>query len=57
MVQYLPGPPARMCAVAAVVEYLPCAGHHSAFAAVRVGPVRQRVRMAGPRKRGRWRWF
>ena len=29
MVQYLPGALARMCVVAAIVQYLLCGGHHS----------------------------
>ena len=35
MVQCSPGAPARMCVVAAIVQYLLCGGHHSGSAAVR----------------------
>ena len=39
MVLFLPGPPGRMCSVAAIVQYLLCGGRHSGSAAVRGGPV------------------
>ena len=37
MVQCLLGAPARMCVVAAIVQYLLCGGHHSGPAEVRGG--------------------
>ena len=38
MVQCLPGAPARVCVVAAIVQYLLCGGHHSGPVEVRGGP-------------------
>ena len=35
----LPGAPARMCVVAAIVQYMFCGGHHSGSAEVRGGPA------------------
>ena len=39
VVQYLLGAPARMCVVAALVQYLLCGGHHSGSAEVHGGPA------------------
>ena len=39
MVQFLPGVPARMCVVAAIVQYFLFGGHHSGYAEVRGGPA------------------
>ena len=38
MVKCLPGPSARMCAVAPIVQHIFCGSHHSGSAAVRGGP-------------------
>ena len=39
MVLCLPGPPVKVCAVAAIVQYLLCGSHHSGSAEVRRGPA------------------
>ena len=48
MVQCLSGPPARMCAVAAIIQHLLCGGHPSGLAVVRGGPA-DRVGFGIPR--------